>query len=248
MLKGISKFFGTTFLGLGLILFLSVFFVSGLIENVDDIKPGINDVVKASLREYGFDNMIKDNPGVSQAIEACKFAPGVKECSKIDELKQDPGLLLDLPESKAQFEQFSGQFDEITGMIKGYNDKVKLAKIIAIVLVILGLVLIYLGTLELVLFGISAGFTIASASLLSFVFYKYLFIYILDAAKNTIIPTKSGIEGVLIKNAYNYIVGFFNAMLDKTAMISLALFIITMVLAVICVIIKKKRFKKQDKK
>src|SRR3989344_5861361 len=57
----ISWFFGTTFLSLGFTLLLLSVFALGLYNGLDEFKTGLPGVVKDSIREYGYENLLNDN-------------------------------------------------------------------------------------------------------------------------------------------------------------------------------------------
>src|SRR3989338_4695633 len=98
MLKKIARFFGTSFLSLGLTLLLVSFFALGLYAGLDDFKAGLPEVVRDSLREYGAEKLIAESEDLQQVARLCQVNPGMKECEQFAAFRRDPALLLEQPQ------------------------------------------------------------------------------------------------------------------------------------------------------
>ncbi len=249
MLKGISRFFGTTFLSLGFTLLILSIFVLGLFGELDNFKAGLPNVVRDSLREYGYDNLLNENQQLRQVDELCELNSGLQDCEQLNAIKKDPGSLVEREEYKAQLEQFNLQLDDAINIAIGYEDEVRLARIIAVVLLIIGGILIYLGSVDIFSAGKSIGFSLGFSGLLSYFVYSYGIAYGGDAAKALIEEKTANISGlmnVMAENGYEYVMGFVQASLDKVAMLSLIIGIFGVLLLVGCWIMKMQKFKKEE--
>jgi len=249
MLKGISRFFGTTFLSLGFTLLLLSVFALGLYNGLDEFKTGLPGVVKDSIREYGYENLLNDNEQLRQVDEYCRGNAEMQDCKELELLKKDPGLLVEREEFKPQIEQFNLQLENAVDAARAYEDKVKLARIVAIALLVLGGLLIYFASFELLIAGRTIGFSLMFSGLVSFLLYEYGIPYGADAAEGLIAEQTaqaSGLMKVIIENGYEYILGFLQTGLNKVAMLSLWIGIFGALSGLGCWILKMQKFKKEE--
>lgn len=249
MLKGIARFFGTSFLSLGLTLLLVSYFVLGLYVGLDDFKAELPEVVKDSLREYGADNIIAENANLQQTAQLCRVNPGLEECKFMDKLRQDPGLLLELPEFQGQVQQLQQQIDVAIAQAAQYREQAQLGFFGGIGLLVLGVVLVWLGGSGFLAAGKTIGWSLGFSGLFSFLLYQYGVPAGLDAGGKQLVEgltgSLSGVYAVLADNAYQYVLGFVQVGLSRVAFLSLGIAIGAFVLALVCWWMQKQRFKKE---
>lgn len=248
MLKGIARFFGTSFLSLGLTLLLVGYFALGLYAGLDDFKAGLPELVRDSLREYGADKIIAENADLQQVAQLCQTNPGLAECGQLAAFKRDPAVLLEQPQIQEQFQQLQQQIDVVIEQAERYREQAQLGFYAGIGLLILGGALVWLGSPGFFAAGKTLGWSLGFSGLFSFLLYQYGVSVGLDVAGKQLVEgltgSLSGVYAVLADNAYQYVLGFVEVGLTRVAYLALGIAIAAFLLALVCWWMQKQRFKK----
>ena len=248
MLKKIARFFGTSFLSLGLTLLLVGFFVLGLYAGLDDFKAGLPGVVQDSLREYGAERLIAESPELQQAAQLCRVNPGLKECEQLEAFQQDPAILLEQPQFQEQYQQFQQQIDLAIEQAEQYREQTQLAFYGGIGLLFFGILLVWFGSAGFLAAGKTLGWSLGFSGLFSFLLYQYGLPAGLDVAGKQLLEnltgSLSGLYGILADHAYLYVVGFVQEGLTRVAYLALGIMVAGLALWMICWVVEKQRFKK----
>lgn len=219
-----------------------------LYGNVDELKTGLPEVVRDSLREYGAEKIIAENPELQQAAQFCKLKPEFAECNQFTAFKKDPATLLEQPQIQEQYQQFQEQIDAAIEQGGKYEQQAQLGFMGGIGLLILGGLLVWLGSAGLLAAGKSLGWSLGFSGLFSFLLYQFGVPAGLDAVGKQLLESLtgnlSGLYGVLADNAYQYVIDFVLAGLSRVAGLALGIAVAGFVVALICWLVEKQKFKK----
>ena len=251
-LQSLSKFFGRIFFGLGISLLLLGIFTQAALGTIDSLKGKTGVVVEELITAPENLDLLAQSalpPGTSieQFKQLCEINPNTEECKMFKQFTENPkAFIQSQPELQKQLDTQINQIDQKVGDIidnvKLYSKYVSYLFIIAIVLIILGIVLVYVGFMDWKESAYSLSVRGAIAAGLALVYYK-LGQYLI--AGDTI-SKQIGFDASLVEPLQKVILEWINPVFNKVFFISLGLTVFFIICAVGLYFFKKKDLKKSN--
>lgn len=223
ILKLFSRFTGKTLISFSLTIFILTFFAIPLAENVDVIGDSLD-------TEVLLKDMVKDS-GVTleEARELCQKNPEQEECDVIN----DPSSLLD------------EQLKPITEKAQEIKPQLFTARIISIIIFIVGIILLFIGTSNIYETAYKTSSTTFFTSLFYAVFYKLADKTIPGIAGN-ISQQDQEVPKVLLDMAVKAITEWIKIPIKEVFTVCLILIGVSLIVLIPSYILRKKHLKKDN--
>ena len=150
-LKGLLGFFGRTFVGIGLTLFIFSFFLGYALDDIGVFEESLKESIILNLESM---------EGYDELVEFCEDNPSDENCNIINN-----------PEQSIEDNE---SFDQVIGDISVYEPHLLLLRWISIVLFLLGFCLIYLTKKSFVMAMYKVSFSSTITAALAIFYYRYL--------------------------------------------------------------------------
>ncbi|MBI2106612.1 hypothetical protein HYT57_01395 [Candidatus Woesearchaeota archaeon] len=181
-LQSLSKFFGRVFFGLGLSLLLLGIFAQAALGTIDSLKGKTRTVVEEIITtpenlDLLVQSTLPSGTSIDQFKQLCESNPNTEECIQFKQFTDDPkAFIQSQPELQQQLDSQVNQIDqkvsEIIDKAKLYGDYFNYSLILAIVLIVLGIVLVYIGLMDWKESAYTLSIKGAIATGLAAVYYK----------------------------------------------------------------------------
>jgi len=252
-LQSLSKFFGRVFFGIGLSLLLLGIFAQAAFGTIDSLKGKTKTVVENIITSpENLDLLIQialpQGVSLEQFKQLCEVDSSTEECKQLEQLTKDPkAFIKSKPQLQKQLDDQVNPIDQqVNGLIdqaKSYGTYITYTLIFAVILIILGIILVYLGSMNWKESVYTLSIKGAIATGLAAVYYRIGQYFInRDSLSNQLVYDAS-----LVKPLQGVIADWINPVFNKMLLLSLGLTVLFAITAVGIYFLKKKDLKKGNK-
>ena len=248
ILNGISKFFGSTFFGLGISLFLLGLLVGFAIDDVDNLRGKGDEVIVAMFSSPDFlENLMEQGnskySGLEEVRVICAENPNEEGCDLLRQIEEDPNTFVqNNTELKSGVDQLNSQIEEMIAATKKAEQISNNIVLASIVLIVLGIVLIYLGWMDWKEAGQRIFVKSAVLVGLAAAYYKLIQTLLIG----DLLANEIQIGVVPLEPIKNILAEWINPAFNKIFYISLGIAIISVILAIGIYYLKEKDLKKDN--
>jgi hypothetical protein len=218
VLKFISRSLGKFLISISLSIFILSFLVISLVNNTDTLKDSFDSETILNL-------MLENEEGltIEEIKTVCEKSPNQEGCDMIT----DPSKLLD------------EQFDPLIEQINSYKPLVLSSRVASIIVFLVGIVLIYLGTLNIFQTGYRVSITTFISSAFYALFYKLITTSLPTLAEN--IPMDQNVPQELLNLAVNAITSWIKLPVEETFSLCLVIALISLISSVAFFFLKSRK-------